>query len=134
MTIESTQSFDRLDSRIEGAERALKDVREDFKGLRDQLSAVHMSVLSVGKPQYAVISGFAGVVLVGAGMLWGLAINPIKEDLTRIYSENHELSIRVEASTKLLETKKLDREEYTTTKAEMLTGIRDLNTRLGRCK
>lgn len=126
------QSIDRLDSRVEGAERALKEMREDFRGLREQLSAVHMAVLSVGKPQYAVISGFAGVVLLGAAGLWGLAISPIKDDLSRLYSENHEFNVRLEAAIKLMDTKKLDREAFDQTKADMLATMRDMNARMKR--
>ena len=113
-------------------EGSLKDIKEDFRSFRDQITEIHRAILTVGKPQYAVISGFAGVMLLATAGLWGLVIKPVNDDLSRLYGVTDKLSIRLEDDLKLLDAKKLDRAACDETRSELNARISELNARLKR--
>ncbi len=127
-----TSSLARLEQRVTNIEDSLKDIKFDFKTIRDEIIQVHRAVVAFGKPQYSVITGFAGVVLVAAAGLWTLAISPVKDDVARQYSTTDKLTIRLEDEIKLLDTKKLDRAAFDETRAELNARIAELNARLKR--
>lgn len=130
----------RLEQRVSNVETALRDIKnvtlrdikEDFKGLREQITELHRAILNIGKPQYGVISGFAGVVLLGASLLWGLAITPVKDDIGRLYSLSEKTNLKFEDAEKLLDTKKADILAIESLRLELKARIEELNARLKR--
>jgi hypothetical protein len=93
-------NFARLEQRVTSIEESLRDIKTDFKTIRDEISLVHHAVLSFGKPQYSVIAVVGATVLGATGGLWALAIAPVNADLSRLYAvtDKGPRSMRVSSS------------------------------------
>jgi hypothetical protein len=122
-----------LEQRIISAEKLLDDIRDDIKGMRSdqrdlqtQIMDLHKAVLAVGKPQYAVLSGFALVAVMVAGGLWQLAVGPVNDKLV-----DHKASIdKLEGDYRVLDAKKEDRTDIEGLRADLKSRIDELIQRL----
>jgi predicted nucleic acid-binding Zn-ribbon protein len=131
---------------VRTAEAALDDIKEDIREARGiqqrlqdqfidlqkdipaQLMEIHKAVIAIGKPQYTVISGFAGVVLLASAGLWGLAVGPINDKI----ADNKTSISKLESDFRLLESEKESRTDIEGLRADLKSKIEELTTRLKR--
>lgn len=124
-----------LEQRIQSAEKLLDDIKDDIKGMRgdqrdfqNQLMEIHKAILNVGKPQYAVLSAAALVVLGVAGGLWKLAVDPINDKLI----DQKALILTLEGDYRLLESEKESRTDIEGLRSDLKAKIEELSQRLKR--
>lgn len=74
-------NFGALEQRVTFIEERLDELRVDIKDLNTTIRDLDRTILMAHKPNYQVWAGMGGLMIMGIGSLWGLAIQPLNNSI-----------------------------------------------------